>query len=71
MTKFTTVSIPSELAEKTKKRIDGTGFHSLSSYVTYLLRQVIVAAELREESKGFVKEDEEELKKRLSALGYI
>jgi Arc/MetJ-type ribon-helix-helix transcriptional regulator len=39
--KYTTISIPTPLAEKIKKRIKGTGFTSLSSYVTYVLREVI------------------------------
>ena len=38
--KFTTISIPMPLAEKIKKRIEGTGFTSLSSYVTYEERDV-------------------------------
>lgn len=39
--KYTTISIPTPLAEKVKKQIKGTGFSSLSSYVTYVLREVI------------------------------
>ena len=35
--KYTTISIPTPLAEKIKKRIEGTGFHSLSSFVIYLV----------------------------------
>jgi len=69
---FTTVSIPKELAGKAKKRIRGTGFHSLSAYVTYILRQVLVSAELRKgKTKAFSREDEAELRKRLKAMGYI
>jgi len=40
--KYTTMSIPTPLAEKIKKRIKGTGFTSLSSYVTYVLGEVIL-----------------------------
>lgn len=68
--KYTTISIPTPLAEKIKKRIKGTGFTSLSSYVTYVLREVISGIE--EESKeAFTKEDEEKVKERLRALGYL
>jgi Arc/MetJ-type ribon-helix-helix transcriptional regulator len=68
--KFTTISIPTPLAEKIKKRIKGTGFTSLSSYVTYVLREVL--AGLEEESEdAFSKEDEERVKDRLRALGYL
>jgi len=69
--KFTTISIPSQLAEKIKKRIEGTGFHSLSSYVTYVLREVISGIENEEEEEAFSKEDEEKVKDRLRALGYL
>ncbi len=36
--KFTTVSIPAPLFKKIEERIKGTGFTSVSSYVTYVLR---------------------------------
>ena len=68
--KYTTVSIPTQLAEKIKKRIEGTGFHSLSSYVTYVLREVISGIE-DESEEAFSKEDEEKVKNRLRALGYL
>ena len=68
--KFTTISIPTQLAEKIKKRIEGTGFHSLSSYATYVLREVISGSE-EDEREAFSKEDEEKVKERLRALGYL
>ncbi len=66
-TKFTTVSIPVPLFEKVKKQIDGTGFTSVSSYVGYILREIVA-------EKGeapFTKEDEEEIRKKLENLGYL
>ena len=70
--KFTTISIPTQLAEKIKKRIKGTGFHSLSSYATYVLREVISGVEDEEEDdEAFSKEDEEKVKDRLRSLGYL
>jgi len=68
--KYTTISIPTPLAEKIKKRIKGTGFNSLSSYVTYVLREVISGSE-EENDEAFSKEDEEKVKDRLRALGYL
>jgi Arc/MetJ-type ribon-helix-helix transcriptional regulator len=68
--KFTTISIPTPLAEKIKKRIKGTGFTSLSSYVTYVLREVLSGIE-EEHVEAFSKEDEERVKERLRALGYL
>ena len=68
--KFTTISIPTPLAEKIKKQIKGTGFTSLSSYVTYVLREVVSGIE-KESGHTFSKEDEERVKERLRALGYL
>jgi Arc/MetJ-type ribon-helix-helix transcriptional regulator len=68
--KFTTVSIPTPLFRKVEKRIEGTGFTSVSSYVTYVLRE-IVAEDDEKAEKPFTKEDEERVKARLRALGYI
>jgi hypothetical protein len=68
--KYTTISIPTQLAEKIKKRIEGTGFTSLSSYVTYVLREVISGSD-EVTDNAFTKEDEERVKDRLRALGYL
>ncbi|MFX0147747.1 MAG: CopG family transcriptional regulator [Candidatus Hodarchaeota archaeon] len=69
---YTTVSIPKVLAEKIKDRMKGTGFSSVSSYVTYILRQVLSSIEEEERSKqAFTEEEEEKVKQRLRDLGYI
>jgi len=69
---YTTVSIPKPLVEKIKNRMKGTGFPSVSSYVTYVLRQVISSIEEEDKSKeAFTKEEEEKVKQRLRDLGYI
>lgn len=69
---YTTVSIPKPLIKKIKERMKGTGFASVSSYVTYVLRQVISSIEEDERSKqAFTKEEEEKVKQRLRDLGYI
>ena len=67
--KFTTVSIPTPLFKKVEERIKGTGFTSVSSYVTYVLREVV--SEEEEETEPFTKQDEERVKDRLKALGYM
>ena len=69
---YTTVSIPRPLADKVKERMKGTGFPSVSSYVTYVLRKVLSSIEEEERSKeAFSKEEEEKVKQRLRDLGYI
>ncbi|HDZ18363.1 hypothetical protein LCGC14_0877350 [marine sediment metagenome] len=69
---YTTVSIPKPLADKVKGRMKGTGFASVSSYVTYVLRQVLSSIDEEERSKqAFTKEEEDKVKQRLRNLGYI
>jgi Arc/MetJ-type ribon-helix-helix transcriptional regulator len=70
--KFTTVSIPTPLFKKVAERIRDTGFTSVSSYVTYVLREIV--AEKKDENEPaepFTQSDEDRVKARLRALGYI
>jgi len=67
---FTEISIPIALAEKIKKRILGTGFTSISAYVTYVLTEIVSDSE-PEEKEEFSKEDDERVKARLRSLGYL
>jgi len=70
--KFTSVSIPVPLFRKVEERIKGTGFTSVSSYVTYVLREIMAEEEgSDDDQQPFSKEDEERVKDRLRALGYI
>jgi len=71
MVQYTTISIPKPLAEKLKKFLKGTSFSSLSDYTTYILRMILLSAEMRKGKMAFTREDEEELKKRLKVMGYI
>jgi division protein CdvB (Snf7/Vps24/ESCRT-III family) len=65
-----TINISKEISEKIKKRIKGTGFETIDSYVEYVLKEVI--SDLEEETdEDFTKEDEEKVKDRLRALGYL
>jgi len=66
---LTKVSIPTSLYELIRERIKDTGFTSISSYVTYVLKELL--AEEKEKQKSFTEEDEEKIKARLRALGYI
>ncbi len=64
--KYTTVSIPDPLNQKIKKFIKNTGFQSTSSFVIYILREVL--SDKTEESPVL---DKEKIKERLRALGYM
>jgi metal-responsive CopG/Arc/MetJ family transcriptional regulator len=64
-----TVSIPASLYKKIEETIKGTGDASVSDYIAKALREKLA----KEEKKGdsFSEEDEEKVKERLKALGYI
>ena len=64
---YSTVSLPAPLVEKIKKKIKGTGIHSVSSYVTFILRQLLSSPESTE---LIDKSKEAEIRKRLKVLGY-
>ena len=65
------VNIPEELYKKLEGRIKGTKFTSVSKYVTYLLQEVVTDTEIGTGKEGLTKEEEQAVKQRLRALGYI
>ncbi len=70
--RYTTVSIPVTLYERIRRLIDGTGFTSVSQFVTYILREVI--AEMEEEklrSEAVSEEEKRAIVERLRRLGYL
>ena len=64
------VSIPAELYDDIDQRVKETEFNSVEEYVTFVLEEVLKDDEDDEEI-AFSPEDEEEVKKRLRALGYL
>ncbi|MCK4364303.1 MAG: CopG family transcriptional regulator [Candidatus Aminicenantes bacterium] len=66
---FTDVSIPTSLYKKIEEKIKGSEITSVSSYVAKVLRENLSKEETTQEA--LTKEDEEKVKKRLKALGYI
>ncbi|MFN3805337.1 MAG: hypothetical protein ACK4SY_09790 [Pyrobaculum sp.] len=70
--RHTTVSIPLPLYLKLEKMIVGTGFASVSEFVTYVLREVVA---MKERAGGkatpLTQEELRELEERLKALGYL
>jgi len=60
------VSLPAELYSRVEERAKSTGFNSIDDYVAFVLEEVI-----KDEGEAVIsKEDEEEVKRRLRALGY-
>ena len=66
---FTNVSIPTSLYKKIEEKIKGTEIGSVASYITKVLRESLSGDQPSQEP--FSKEDEEKVKERLKALGYI
>jgi len=66
---FTNISIPTSLYKKIEEKIKGTEFTSVSSYVAKVLRESLSKEE--ENKEVFSAEEEEKIKERLKALGYI
>ena len=62
-----TLLLPAELYDRLEERVKATGFGSVEEYVIFILEEV-----LKEGEEGALsKEEEEEIKKRLRALGYL
>jgi hypothetical protein len=61
------------LFEKTRVRLNGTGFTSVSSYVTFVLREILSTSATEKKPRqreAFAAEDEARVKSRLRGLGY-
>ena len=63
------ISIPASLYKQIEEKIKGTEMDSVSSYVTKVLKENLAKEEGAPESLS--KEDEEKVKERLKALGYL
>ena len=66
--KYGTVSLPMPLIELVKKRIKGTGMNSVSSYVSFVLRQILSSP--KKSREVFSKDEEIEVRNRMKSLGY-
>jgi len=63
------ISIPDDLYEKIKAKLDEYGFKTVDEYVVFVLRNLLEEGE--EEKPVFSEEEEEMIKKRLRDLGYL
>jgi hypothetical protein len=66
---FTTISIPTVLFKKIEETIQGTEITSVAGYIAKVVGEALLKAEA--EPAVFNKEEEEKVKDRLKALGYI
>ncbi len=65
--KYTTVSIPQVLYDKIQEFIKGTGFKSVSDFVTWLLREFFVSLQ----GEGQRSSAPDRIIRALKALGYL
>ena len=61
------VFLPDGLYEKIEERVNNTEFNSVDEYVIFVMEEVLKD----EDEPALSEEDEEEVKKRLKALGYL
>jgi hypothetical protein len=64
------VFLPAELHGRIEERAKATGFGSVDEYIIFVLEEVF-KEEGDEEDRAFSEEEDEEVKKRLRALGYL
>jgi Arc/MetJ-type ribon-helix-helix transcriptional regulator len=67
---FTPVSIPTSLFDNIKEMIKDTGFPSVSSFATYILREVIIGLKGKEK-KVLTEEENKKIEEKLRVLGYL
>jgi len=67
---MTSVELPESLYNRIEARVRGSKFASVSDYVSFVLREKLVSEEEASQSH-FTKEEEEKIKDRLRALGYL
>jgi Arc/MetJ-type ribon-helix-helix transcriptional regulator len=66
------VFLPADLHERIGEKVRATEFRSVEEYVTYVMEEVLGGEEESvEEEPTFSEAEEEEVKKRLRALGYL
>ena len=68
--KLRSIDIPESLFERLTARIEGKNFQSVSDYVVNVLREKL-ASEEKQEPASYTREEEEKIKDRLKALGYL
>jgi hypothetical protein len=65
------IYLSAELYHRIEKRVRATEFTSVEEYVTFVLEEILRDEESEEEEPVFTEAEEEEVKKRLRALGYL
>ncbi|MFB0564878.1 MAG: CopG family transcriptional regulator [Candidatus Aminicenantaceae bacterium] len=66
---YTNIMIPTSLYKRIEEKIKGSKVKSVPDFITKVLRETLSKEQVSTEE--FSKEDEEKVKERLKALGYI
>jgi Arc/MetJ-type ribon-helix-helix transcriptional regulator len=64
------IEIPEHIADQIDERVSKSSFDDRSSYVTYILEEVIYRID-QEDSLDLDNIDQEKVENRLEALGYV
>jgi Arc/MetJ-type ribon-helix-helix transcriptional regulator len=67
----TTVALPSRVVTRVEDRLPRTEFDSAEEYVTFVLEEVLYRVEQETADDDFEGVDEDEVRQRLEALGYL
>ena len=67
-----TLKIPRPLYERLRQVIEGTGFHSVTEFSVYVLRDLVSSqSPSPEDEDGLTREEVTAIRRRLQALGYL
>jgi hypothetical protein len=66
-----TLKIPRPLYEQLRQVIDGTGFHSVTEFCVYVLRDLVSNQAPPRDDTGLTHEEVTAIRRRLQALGYL
>jgi hypothetical protein len=66
-----TLKIPRPLYERLSKVIEGTGFHSVTEFCVYVLRDLVAVHQADLEAEEMTHEEVSAVRRRLRALGYL
>jgi hypothetical protein len=65
------VFLPADIYLRLEERVRATEFTSVEEYVTFVMEEILREDEEKKEELVYSEAEEEEIKKRLRALGYL
>lgn len=65
------LDIPERIVERVEARLQRTEWDTAEEYVTYVLEEVLYHVEEETDDEEFEPVDEDEIKNKLEALGYL